>query len=387
MSRIHLPFLFISAALLVHPNAIANDECADAVVLVVGTGCTFTSGSWTDATQSLAPIACSGSTSLLANDAWFTFTAIGEHSILSVQSDGDNDAVVEVFNGGCGSLTSIACADATLLGGIETLTLNTVPGSVYYVRTYWWDYGSTPASLVFGICVEEGVPSPVNDECGSVTPTEIPTGSSLTFTGTTEGADTIGDHVMGSIMAAGNASVWHAFSTTECASVRISYCGTLPPFSDTWSLLAMTCPADSVVFADALDLSACGNGNVTLSFDSLPAGIWYLPVLSDASTAWGSYEVIVAVNPCVTGLADPRDPDGWSAAIEGDRIIVVPGSSGTWIMDILGTDGRLHRQYRVTGTAGEPVMLPIDRDVPAICVARISTLAGRKTLRLARPIP
>jgi hypothetical protein len=95
-----------------------------------------------------------------ANDAWFSFIATSAHTVIMVQSDTANDAVVEVLNGSCGSLATVDCADATLLGGEESLLLNTTAGVTYYVRTYWWDYGSTPASLDFAICALEGAASP-----------------------------------------------------------------------------------------------------------------------------------------------------------------------------------------------------------------------------------
>lgn len=387
MHRITLPILLAATTAPHGIMAIANDECADAEVLLVGSGCAFTSGSWTDATQSLAPIACSGSTSATANDAWYAFTATGEHTVVRVQSDSSNDAVVEVLGGDCASLVSIACADAALLGGTESLTLNTAAGTTYRVRVYWWDYGTAPSSLSFGICVEEGAPSPVNDDCSSVISVDIPIGSSATFTGTTVGADTIGDHLSTSIMTTGSASVWHAFTIAECAHVRISYCGTLPPFSAAWSLLATTCPADSVVFADALDLVACGNGNVSLTFDSLPAGTWYVPVLSAAIDAWGPYELVVSVNTCFTGLLDRQGPAEWSATIDGDRLLVVPGSSSVASIDLFGPDGRQFQHVRTTATAGCPILVPIRDVAHALLIARISTPAGRKTLRLVRQMP
>lgn len=358
-------------------SAITNDECADAIVLNVGTSCTMTDATWIDATESQPAIACGGGTSANANDAWFVFTATTAHTILRVQSGSDNDAVVEVLNGGCGSLSTVACADASLAGGLEELTLNTAIGATYHIRVYWWDYGATPTSLDFSICVFEGPPSPPNDRCSDVTPIAILTGGSHTFIGTTTGADTIGDYSAGSSLSGSAPSVWHAFTLAECAHVTIDHCNTMPAFESVWSLLADTCPCTTTVTATGFDLVSCGNGNATIRFDSLGAGTWYLPVLFDAAEADGDYNVTVTANSCAVGIADEATPGVWAAWVESDALLVTAGTSVLNArIEVYASDGRIISDQRRDLGPGAPAMLPLPGGASGLVLVKVSTVHG-----------
>lgn len=125
------------------PPPPANDECTGALTITAGTPL---SGSTFSATQSLPAISCGGFTGTADDDVWFKFTALQNGTaIITLTPDGNFDAVLEGFSGTCSSLNSLACADATIDGGIEVLTLNSLTqGTEYYFRVY--SYGSTLAS-------------------------------------------------------------------------------------------------------------------------------------------------------------------------------------------------------------------------------------------------
>lgn len=124
------------------PPPPANDECSGALTITAGTPLTANTFS---ATQSLAAISCGGFTGTADDDVWFKFTALQNGTaIITLTPNGSFDAVMQGFSGTCTSLTSLACADATIDGGVEVLTLNSLTqGTEYYFRVY--SYGSTPA--------------------------------------------------------------------------------------------------------------------------------------------------------------------------------------------------------------------------------------------------
>ncbi|MBK9761658.1 MAG: T9SS type A sorting domain-containing protein [Flavobacteriales bacterium] len=171
-------------------------------------------------------------------------------------------------------------------------------------------------------------PAPVNDLCSSVTATALGVGSSITFTGDNTGATFTNDYAVGSqLETLGLASVWHAFTTTECSNVTVSYCGTDPAFLDFWIVLATTCPADVAVFNSSFNTTDCVDGNGTIYFTGLPAGTYYLPVMNDpalASLAVGPYTIEVSAEAC----AAPPANDECAGAIGLDVNITCEPTTG-----------------------------------------------------------
>ncbi|MEZ4757888.1 MAG: hypothetical protein R2817_13750, partial [Flavobacteriales bacterium] len=76
--------------------------------------------------------------------------------------------------------------------------------------------------LSFPVVASSGIGGgPANDLCTNVTAEDLAIGASLTFTGNNTGATFDGDAGPGSFMDLGLPSVWHAFTTTDCADVTI----------------------------------------------------------------------------------------------------------------------------------------------------------------------
>ena len=118
-----------------------------------------------------------------------------------------------------------------------------------------------------------------NDLCGDINPVALPIGSTLTFIGDNTNATFPGDAVPGSLLDQFPfADSWHAFTTTQCANITVSYCATDSGWSNVWKLLTEVCPADAVINATTSGQTTCANGNWTFSFAELPAGTYYLPV-------------------------------------------------------------------------------------------------------------
>jgi hypothetical protein len=120
---------------------LANDNCAGAVNLTIGT--VNSAGTVQNATASTETVGCASGTP--DDDVWYRFTATQPYASVSVQASGAllkaNGAMIQVFSGACGSLTSIACGqeEVTIAGGLGV-------GTQYYVRVYSSAaYSTTPA--------------------------------------------------------------------------------------------------------------------------------------------------------------------------------------------------------------------------------------------------
>jgi hypothetical protein len=274
------------------------DDCASATVLTSGTDCVPTAFSTAAATQDMDPILCGGFTSPDALDVFFSFVATSETQEITVNGFEAADAVMELFSGDCGSLVSLACADATFPGAADETTTEEILqggltiGATYYVRVYDYAHGSDLHN--FDICVTEGfiAPPPANDLCEDVTPVDLALGASVAFNGNNIGAtDTEG---------LGEPNVWHSFTITECADLVIDYCGTDPAFGNGFTALFNSCPNDESITADSFDATTCPDGNFSLFYNSVPAGTYYYAVMLDpVNGAEGEYTINVTANTAV----------------------------------------------------------------------------------------
>jgi len=130
------------------PPAPANDDCAGATPLTVGTSCVTTEGTVESATESLA--SCNGGNA--NDDVWYSFVADAATATVEVTGASDFDAVLEVFDGACGS-TSLGCIDNTGDEGTESTDLTgLVSGTTYYFRVYHY-YTALSTTPTFDVCV------------------------------------------------------------------------------------------------------------------------------------------------------------------------------------------------------------------------------------------
>jgi len=107
-----------------------NNECSAATTLTPGT--TNTSGTLANATASTGiPVGCATGTP--DDDVWYRFTAARTFATVTVIARSAlhfSGAMIQVFSGSCGSLTSLACGkDAVNLTGLTV-------GTQYFIRVY-----------------------------------------------------------------------------------------------------------------------------------------------------------------------------------------------------------------------------------------------------------
>jgi len=121
----------------------SNDDCANALTLTPGT--TNSSGSVLNATASGTTVGCATGTP--DDDVWYKFTTTSTQTYATItvtpgSTLSTNGAMIQVYSGTCGSLTSIACGQNTL-----TISSGLSVSTQYYVRVYSSSaYSTTPAS-------------------------------------------------------------------------------------------------------------------------------------------------------------------------------------------------------------------------------------------------
>lgn len=148
-----------------------NDNCSGAVN-INPTSSTPILGTVLNATQSMV-----GTVGTADDDVWYKFTAASTAHNISVSAAYSFNAVVELFSGACGSLTSLHTVNANGNGMSENLRATGLTvGQTYYVRVY--DFGSTkPTSQTFNISINDvdmGISSfvsPTQNNCGNTTVT------------------------------------------------------------------------------------------------------------------------------------------------------------------------------------------------------------------------
>ncbi|MBS4063529.1 MAG: PQQ-dependent sugar dehydrogenase [Chitinophagaceae bacterium] len=125
---------------VLYTNPPANDNCSGAVNLTVGTS--LTNQTVQNATASSETVGCASGTP--DDDVWYRFTATQSYAAISVASSttlNSGRAMIQVYSGTCGSLTSLAC-------GMDAVSISSGlnAGTQYYVRVYSSSaYSTTPA--------------------------------------------------------------------------------------------------------------------------------------------------------------------------------------------------------------------------------------------------
>jgi gliding motility-associated-like protein len=157
-----------------------GDECVDAVSITPTlTQCSFQAGSSGNGTQSLAT--CSGGGNA-DDDVWYSFVANSSEMDITVSPTVGYDAVIQLFSGTCGSLSSVQCQDVNGLNGLEVLqATGLTPGNTYYFRVY--HYGTGSGTSTFQVCVTGLAPATNNTPCAAYAlPDVTPSCNYLTFT-------------------------------------------------------------------------------------------------------------------------------------------------------------------------------------------------------------
>ena len=281
------------------PVGPANDNCGGAVSLTVNptTTCTTsTSGTTVSATQSQA--ACVGSGA--DDDVWYSFTATASTHIVTVTPGTLSDAVLQVFSGSCGTLTSLACVDATVGASVETSTLSGLTaGNTYFVRVHSYSNGTNQGT--FTICVTTLAP-PSNDNCAGATSLTVNAGTtcSSTTSGTSLGA------TQSQVGCSGTADddVWYSFTATGA-----THAVTVTPTTMSDAVFQLFSGACGSLTSLGCINATTGTANETATFTSLTTGATYYVRVYSAGTTGGTFTV------CVTSPPPPPANDNCAGAV------------------------------------------------------------------------
>jgi hypothetical protein len=256
--------------------------------------------------------------------------------------------------------------------GNKTIYFNNLPAGTYYLPVLTDPFANSQGPYTIQVSASScGSNSPPNDLCTSVAAPLLNPGGSLTYTGNSTGATFTDDAVPGSIIAlVGLPNVWHAFTIEQCLDLRVEYCGTTPAFTNVWNLLAISCPADDLVFSTSNNSTDCGDGNRTAYYVDVLPGTYWIPVLVDPfSGSVGPYTVSVhAALTCQSvGLAEAAEsmvtvhPNPAK-----DRLwVTAPGWSGTVHLQLLDASGRLVGGWS-RNAGGAPLLL----ELPALATGQ-----------------
>jgi predicted RNase H-like HicB family nuclease len=326
------------------PAGPANDNCAGAIALTVGTNgdCNPVSGTVASATASPNTSCGTGTPN---DDVWYKFVVSSPVAILDVLGGTGFDAVVEAFVGtDCNALTSIGCIDGSLAGELESIEASGLTiGTTVWLRVY--DYFSgVPTGTDFTICVFN--PCSVTPPVGYVAETE------------TCGADanggcnmvtpayqdiTCGQSVLGTMWADTNIrdTDWYRFTVTSATTVTWTASGELP-------------------FAIALlDIANCASPTVLSNSGSLTTGLGCTTVSASAVLSPGTYVAFVAPNDynyyvcsgglynqywatlTMTTIAPTITPGGTTTFCQGGSVTLTSssGSSYSWSPGAATTQG------------------------------------------------
>ncbi|MBK9386004.1 MAG: hypothetical protein IPN34_14425 [Planctomycetes bacterium] len=107
-----------------------NDECAGATALAIGVNGPFDS---TGATTSASSFTCNPSG---AEDVWHSYTSICTGQVSFETCGSSIDTVIELYDGSCAALTSLACSDDAggACGLASRLRVRLTQGVTYYLR-------------------------------------------------------------------------------------------------------------------------------------------------------------------------------------------------------------------------------------------------------------
>ncbi|MBZ0206364.1 MAG: T9SS type A sorting domain-containing protein [Flavobacteriales bacterium] len=285
----------------------ANDLCSDVIPSTLNVGGTLTFiGDNTDATFAGDAVPGNVMSQYPSPNTWhaFTTTTCSNITVSYCATDSGWSNIWPLLTQYCpadslimaSSNNTSACAN-----GNHTFTFDQLAAGTYYLPVPNVGFGQGGGAYTIEVIAEDcAVTADSPDHCEDAVPEELSVGGSLTFIGDNTNATFAGDAVPGNVMSQfPSPNTWHAFTTTECANVTVSYCATDSGWSNIWPLLTQYCPADSLIMASSNNTTTCANGNHTFTFDQLAAGTYYLPVPNVGfGQGGGAYTVEVVAETC-----------------------------------------------------------------------------------------
>lgn len=274
-------------------STVANDECATATTVTVGTGgCQFpVAGSTTGATAS-GQAACTG---IADDDVWYRFT-VGTSGLHKFRVNGlaGFDAVMQIYSGTCSALTQLACIDRTVAGVQEDTLLNLTAGQTIFVRIF--DFFGGSGTGAFGLCIDRVV-APAHDNCTGAMTMTVNSATTCTgiYTSNYGATQSLPPASCSNAVAPQANDIWIKFVATSAnAKIYVRSLGAADPVVEGFS---GTCSA--LVSTGCVDDSAAGDGE-SLYMTNLTIGNTYYARIYGFAPVFGDYEVCVQQVNCLS---------------------------------------------------------------------------------------
>ncbi|RYY56392.1 MAG: T9SS type A sorting domain-containing protein [Chitinophagaceae bacterium] len=313
-----------------------NDECSGAIQLGTQKGLSFDPMGNNGILQASTSLpACAAAT--VTKDIWYRFTATqNSMAILSSQKTSNTKAMgFQVYNGGCGGLTPLACVtQANDRQKGHTLT-SLVPGQTYHIR----QYGEVTDNR-FSI-----VEKPVNDEMAdAVRLTPAPSGVQPMTSWYLHGASKKFGKICGSASYSIHHDVWFYFVATGTSHTISSLA--LNSFNDDQDLnFTYRLEAFSGYASDSASLVTktlgCGAGSIALN-NLLTGDTVYVRVSNTAEEGnTSSFGIAVSNNQNIdepAGALVLNQPDGWQYLVNTAGATQSLPASGCLVQDFPDDD-------------------------------------------------
>ncbi|HOY31139.1 MAG TPA: gliding motility-associated C-terminal domain-containing protein [Bacteroidales bacterium] len=380
--------LFFACAVFAQP---ANDDCANAQAIPVGTYCSYVTYTNTGATYSSeTPLPACGSYTTSAADVWFKVTVPASGAMVFDTYPGViTNGAMAIYYGTCNSLTLIECDDNDGTGSMPTITrTDLTPGATVLIR--FWEYGGGTYGT-FGLCVHS-IPQPpacasnpiAGDYCSTAVPICNLNGycgnTSASYTATvspTNPADEdntpLGNVFCGSI----ENNSWLSFvadSTTSILFVYVSNCST--PYGIQMEVYSTTDCYNFTSVSNCWNPASVVSGTITAT--GLTVGQTYYLMIDGNAGCVCDY-IIAAASGIFTMDAgtDATICEGQSATLNGSGATTYSWSPGAGMADSTIANPvvspTVTTTYTLTGTGGNPNCPGTTTDVVTVHVNPIPT--------------
>ena len=235
---------------------------------------------------------------------WFCYTATCNGLATFSLCGSSYDTKIAVYDGTDPfTATMLGCND-DYCGVQSQLETVVTAGNTYLVEV--GGYSSYSGDGVISISCMECPPDP-SDHCENVTPIALVNGVPQAYSGDNTCADADCPYL------AADGYTWAAFTIGITSDVYVDYCGLSPAWGNGFIVMIPDCPcgtSDTWNYATDWEFTSCGDGNVTIHWNDLPAGTWYYPVMRDAAySAIGPYTIHITAFGLSTLTVDPSSVD------------------------------------------------------------------------------
>lgn len=298
------------------PEAISENEpgCGGGYVDNFNGGCNSNPAVFSEI--NIGDIICGTSGTFVRNDTLFRDTdwyrlELTEQKLLHWHVVSEFPAQAFIFDGADENCENIQDAIQGQAPPLDTIHIahNALPGVYYfYVSPVSFAGYECPMAYTAWLTVEDPPPAPANDNCEDVIAQQLIPDNPLIIEGNTIGA-TVQCRSLELIP-----EVWTAFTIDVMANIKIEYCGTSPYFGGCYIVLANECPCSDLIYFTSYNQWECGDNNYTLTWDNLPAGTYYYPIMSKWGSAYGDYHITLSSNSVNPGIAvSPEEIAGQAA--------------------------------------------------------------------------